>query len=132
MRPYNVIPTVTPCPQRFPLSDLHAHIWLFLSLGSSLLNCEKGDGAHNNEIKTVEGIMEGWPQCERLWHYPHSLVCVCVCVFSSLPPAHTLEGSAANISMQDFLMIWRQIRRKGSFVSAHITDTQFTAEVLPQ
>lgn len=30
-----------------------------------------------------------------------------VYVSSPPPPAHTLEGSAAKISMQDFLMIWR-------------------------
>ncbi len=29
-----------------------------------------------------------------------------LCSSHSLPPAHTLDGSAARISMQDFLMIW--------------------------
>lgn len=74
-------------------------------------------------------IVSWWVMSTRRWNdhssrndgrrhrllYVCERVCVWMCVFSSLPPAHTLEGSAAKISMQDFLMICRVDEEKVVF-----------------
>lgn len=87
---------------------MDVHGWSFFSLGMPLVNSNE---LRHSGIKTesVEGMM-GWRIDMKDLRMPVCVLCVHVC--GSSPPAQTLEGSAAKISMQDFLMIWRRYEKK--------------------